>query len=633
LQTPFAFGIASRFSHSSSLTSPSASTQTIPEPLQITLSIEDSELTSKLNSFNSVNERNQFALSALRVGVIALSRAQSEIDSKAVRNEVDRMLLSLDNRLKQHNSAVTSKINEILKDYFDPKYGSFVDRVSNLTSEGGQLSQLLRTHIHGEDSLFMKQLGSYLGDHSPIMQMVDPSNRSGLMQAISVTLSKELSAQRESILKEFSLDNKQGSLNRLITEIKQQQGTQSQELNSRIDKLVTEFSLDKENSALSRLVRRVEATHQNLRQEFSLDISDSALFRLRNEMLQSLERQTRSINAMEKLVIKEMGMLTVKRQGESELVAAITRSPEHGLRFEAAVFAFLQRISQQSNDIIEHVGTKVGWIKGCKVGDVVLTIGPEQHASGARIVFEAKDAQGYTMSKAMEELEIARKNRSADIGVFIFGKKSAPANIPAFSRLGHNVIIVWDHEAGTKSENVYFEAAISVAKAICTYQFHDRSQESKNGGNQSIETAKLSMLSSLEYAIRDVEKQAESLDEIKKSAESIHASSAKILTRVRILDSRLEAAVNSLDEFSSFMRTEYGYPMTVKKSKKDILELSGDSDDVDVNQSGSAAISESSSVSSVVQTGKKSQQRSSKKKPTAVQNKEPNAVNDTIDSD
>jgi len=45
------------------------------------------------------------------------------------------------------------------------------------------------------------------------------------------------------------------------------------------------------------------------------------------------------------------------------------------------------------------------------VGDIVVQLGPDQKASGARIVVEAKESGSYTLSKALEELETARKNR------------------------------------------------------------------------------------------------------------------------------------------------------------------------------------------------------------------------------
>ena len=83
------------------------------------------------------------------------------------------------------------------------------------------------------------------------------------------------------MLREFSLDNKDGALARMIGELTNNHGQLTEALEKKIDAVVDEFSLDKEDSASSRLVRNVDRAQSTITREFSLD--DEIAFRLRSE--------------------------------------------------------------------------------------------------------------------------------------------------------------------------------------------------------------------------------------------------------------------------------------------------------------------------------------------------------------
>ena len=54
--------------------------------------------------------------------------------------------------------------------------------------------------------------------------MLDPEESTGIVQKLRESVTEALQFERENILSEFSLDNKDGSLNRLIAEITQKSG-------------------------------------------------------------------------------------------------------------------------------------------------------------------------------------------------------------------------------------------------------------------------------------------------------------------------------------------------------------------------------------------------------------------------
>ena len=73
----------------------------------------------------------------------------------------------------------------------------------------------------------------------------------------------------------------------------------------------------------------------------------------------------------------------------------------------------------------------IGAIKHCKKGDLVVELGDDCVAAGARFVIGAKEDKSYTLPIARAELETAKKNRDAGVGVFVFSQKTAPTEAEA----------------------------------------------------------------------------------------------------------------------------------------------------------------------------------------------------------
>ena len=290
--------------------------------------------------------------------------------------------------------------------------------------------------------------------------------------------------------------------------------------------MVKEFSLNEEGSALSRLVRNVDNAQQRITSEFSLDNNESGLSRLKREITTILGAQAEANQQFQERVTETLARLTQKRESAAA-------SPEHGAVFEEAVCAFVQNDTQSRGDLCEGTGATTGTIRNCKVGDAVVTLGPESPAADARIVFEAKDALGYTAGKAREELDTARKNRSAGFGVFVWARAAAPEGTRPLARYRNDVVVLWD--ADDPTTDAYLLAAIELARA-CVIEFH-RGKQDDTLDHEAIDRA-----------INEIEKRAENLDQIRKPAETIRGSSEKILERERIDQQALEKQVLVLRE-------------------------------------------------------------------------------------
>src|SRR5207253_1167311 len=129
---------------------------------------------------------------------------------------------------------------------------------------------------------------------------------------------------------------------------------------------------------------------------------------------------------------------------------------------------------------------------------------------------EAKEDASYTMQRALEDLELARKNRGADVGLFVFSALTAPSGLEPFSRYGDDVVIVWDAE--NPPSDVVLIAGISVAKCLCARA-------------RVIGESRAADFDAIDRAILEIERQIGGLDEIFKYAGTIKSNGEKIIDR------------------------------------------------------------------------------------------------------
>lgn len=497
-----------------------------PRGLVLTLHVSDPELCAELEAHAEGRPRHDFAVSALRIGTLALKHAQGRVDAERIREEGERILQSLANSLAEHQRGVVQQLTASLKEYFDPQSGRFNERIERLIKRDGELEHVLRGHVGVENSALAQTLSAHIGENSRLMRILDPQASDGLLSAVGAAVNATLNDQRERILHEFSLDNKAGALSRLVAELSDQHAQASGSLAERIQTVVAEFSLDREDSALSRLVRRVEQAQKQISSEFSLDADNSALARMRRELLTVIEKLQQANAQFQEQVLQKLTEATARKE-ESR------RSTRHGHDFEQAVLAEIDSACRASGDIATHTGHTTGLIRNCKKGDIVVELGREHAAAGARIVIEAKEQASFTMKDALAEIEEARKNRDAGVGLFVLSARTAPRPFDPLVRHGNDVVVVWD--ADDPASDIVLAAALSVAKALCTRAKAQRDGEAAN-------------FEAIERAIRAIEKRLQDLDQIATWAGTIRTSGDNIIKKTETMRIDLSRQIGTLDE-------------------------------------------------------------------------------------
>ena len=163
----------------------------------------------------------------------------------------------------------------------------------------------------------------------------------------------------------------------------------------------------------------------------------------------------------------------------------------------------------------------------------LVELGSDCVAAGEQFVVEAKEDESYKLADARAEIEIARKNREASVGLFVFSKKACPDGLETLFRDGNDVFVVWD--ADRIESDVILRAGLSLAKALCVRQAKERQAEDGSWED-------------MDAAILELEREATRLADMKTWTETIQSNSGKILEEVRKMAANLEKQIVVLRE-------------------------------------------------------------------------------------
>jgi hypothetical protein len=528
--------------------------------LTLTLSIIDPEVVHELEKRDDGPTREAYAAHALRLGVLALRQASGSLDAEVIHREAAQLLTSVGAVLHERNSNLSNALLKTMVQYLDPQSGALPQRIDQLTKPNGDLDTLLARHLDGDHSLIAQTLARHIGEQSPIFKLLSPTHSDGLMAALTQTLQTSLNTQREEVLKQFSLDQKESALSRLITEVTTTNGKLRTDLAEDVGKVVKEFSLDNADGALSRLVARVENTQTLIEEELSLDFEGSALHRL-SSMLEKTNAAVETsltldddASPLARLKREILGVLAQHRESAMQFQTEVrstldmfkarkdeaARGTQHGVAFEDCLGEHIQREAERLGDICEPVGVTNGRLQR-KVGDFVLELGPESASPGARIVIEAKAQKRCTLKAALNELAEARKNRDAQVGVFVFDRDSAPQTMEPLHRIGVDIFVVWDAEDATT--NLYLRAALGLARSMAHREAVAQNKADADFG-------------ALDQLIDAISAHVKTLDDIEKAARSVTKNGEAILKSAQKLRDALERETDELRTHVSAVRGE-----------------------------------------------------------------------------
>jgi hypothetical protein len=201
-----------------------------------------------------------------------------------------------------------------------------------------------------------------------------------------------------------------------------------------LNKFVSElFDETKRDSAIGRM-RQLLGTYfdgdaSRLAQLLDPTRLGSPLHQFRNEMAQGFEKLNARLDALEAV--------------QQARAAERAKSAAKGTDFEDLLEEMLGETARGAGDLIERTGAVSGDVIRSKKGDFLLTIDPQWcHGADLRVVIEAKNRR-LSWREIREELDEAKRNRSAQMALAVFAPEHAPSGIEPFDvRYGHVFCVV-----------------------------------------------------------------------------------------------------------------------------------------------------------------------------------------------
>lgn len=206
--------------------------------------------------------------------------------------------------------------------------------------------------------------------------------------------------------------------------------------------------------------KNLEVSLKELTAQFSLDEETSALSRLKKAIRDEIEELKKSNAESFTNIIRELSHAKGRAE-ESE------RGTQKGTELESLVYDFMSPLCINNNDMISATGKTAGAIKQCKVGDICIEIDKDFISTQKTIVIEVKGTMGYTLQKAIDELEKGKKNRNAAIGIFAFEKGFEPDGMGDLKIHKHDFYITIDRAALENGEPApYLDVAYSLSRLL-----------------------------------------------------------------------------------------------------------------------------------------------------------------------
>lgn len=199
----------------------------------------------------------------------------------------------------------------------------------------------------------------------------------------------------------------------------------------------------------ARVQELVEAKLDDVLKEFSLDENGSAMFRLQGLLTDSFEKLNRALGHND-------GQKKEEQKGHVK-----------GIKFEQELYddSFAPMCVQVEDDPA-LVARTPGHLDGSKTGDLMSTLGELTGAPGVNIVVEVKDKQ-VKLKDARTELQEAKVNRKAAVGIYVWRRGTEPTEVGDFRRIGDDFYVTVDRDDLRAGKPLlYFDTAYKIARAM-----------------------------------------------------------------------------------------------------------------------------------------------------------------------
>lgn len=435
-----------------------------------------------IETFEQLNDdqRRLLALDAWTIGLRALKNAYTQAQESRLsdigRTLKDDLSGALGTLVQQHQE----RLEMAMRRYFDPNEGELTRRLDHFIEDDGELAQVLSQFVGPDSSLLADTLARQVGEQSPLFRKLSPTDAEGLVQTLKQQLVVALGQSHVELQKALDPLQKDGPIARFLSSLREEMKKSETDRSQQMTTAFKALDANDPNSLLSNLARQTKDASYALLNAVNPSNANSPLAALKNALVEMLDAHIKSS--------REMMLAQQQRQErfEKDIRDVVTRletqrtsnrtAPKGGIVFEDVVAATVQDLIRGSPYVCSKTGNVVGIRESCKVGDFVIRFTDESAWAGTTIVFECKHDQSYHVEKSLKELDTARANREATVGVFVMAASHAPVDFPIFARHGHSILVTWDPEDPTTLPRL--QAATMLALALATRKQAERDDAS-----------------------------------------------------------------------------------------------------------------------------------------------------------
>lgn len=193
--------------------------------MSLDLVVHDEDVLKYLSEYEGP-QREEKALEALKIGVIAILSASPSLDTKVVEGKFN----DIEKQLEKYTKEFKDYLMADLKKYFEKEKGDIPLTFNSFLGEQGILSGLLNKYFDPEEGKINTLLQNELGSGSVFAKSLDPANKESVISRIEDKVKNELSKVVEDLTGQFSLDKEDSGMSRVkkifevkVAEIKDQQ--------------------------------------------------------------------------------------------------------------------------------------------------------------------------------------------------------------------------------------------------------------------------------------------------------------------------------------------------------------------------------------------------------------------------
>lgn len=501
-------------------------------------------------------QRQQLVVDAWSIGLRALNDAHTAAQEAKLKDIGASLLADIDQQLRAHVEHQQSTIGSVLGRFFDPNDGQVTQRLAAFVDDQGVLARLLESYLGPQNSVLAEALARQVGEASPLFKKLSPTESDGLVKVLEGQLRVVMGEGHAELVRALDPLAEDGAVARFLRSLREELKGADEDRQKQLSAALAALDANDEGSLLSRLVRETSRARQDVLAAVNPDAPDSPMALLKATLTKTLQdqaasqaelakRQEERQTAFEKEIREALARIETKRTQDQ-------KTTRGGLAFEDAVTSFIRAATHGAPCVFDVTGATTG-VGRCKKGDAVLRFTDESAYAGAAVVFEAKRDAAYSAQKALDELDVARKNRDAAAGVFVMARSHATDAFPRFARYGNNVLVIWDEQDPVT--DTYLHAAILLGMGLVT--------RTRTAGDPGDIAALRDIESRIEGELSRLEKMEKQSDTIRRNVDGISDEIRKAQKALDLLLRKAQSTLRALNVEVHDEATEASSPIAL----------------------------------------------------------------------